>query len=543
MRRRRFLQLGGAALALPALGGCQPLTRLRTLGLDLSVLRPGMAFGHALRERVSLPAPATVHETGVAILGGGIAGLTAAWRLAREDRHDFLLLTGPEADGNAASTRFTASGDTLRAPRGAHYLPLPSRESLHVREILADLGILQGDPAAARPAYDETALVHAPAERVWFHGAWHEELLPSSAAPADEVAQHHRFDATVARLRQARGADGLRLFAMPVALSSADASTRALDRQRFADWLAAEGYTAPSLLTYLDYACRDDFGAGLDAVSAWIGLHYFCARDGHAANAADGAVLTWPEGLGRLAAGMRATLPAGRVLAAAALRVETRGRGVEVLCQDARGEVFLLRAERAICAMPLHVAARVVPDLGSLGFDPAAHLPAHAPWLVGNLLLNGFPREQGTVPLAWDNVVHGGRGLGWVVSTHQDLRAARPAHTVFTTYRTLADSPPADTRRWLQTADAHALFETVMTDLDQVYDPVELWRHAAAMEITVRGHGMAIPAPGFLSNPGLAALRAADGPLLFAHADLSGYSVFEEAAWWGDLAARRILGE
>ena len=62
------------------------------------------------------------------------------------------------------------------------------------------------------------------------------------------------------------------------------------------------------------------------------------------------------------------------------------------------------------------------------------------------------------------------------------------------------------------------------------------------MEISLRGHGMAVPACGSLANPGLAALREADGRLLFAHSDLSGYSVFEEAAWWGDRAGRRVLG-
>ena len=545
MERRHFLRAGALALASPLLSGCKPRiawpTGLRTMGLEISVLRPGMAFGHGLRDRAALPAPASRRETRVAILGGGIAGLVTAWRLAREGWQDFLLLTGPEPDGNAASTRFTAGGENLRAPRGAHYLPLPSHESKHVREILADLGVLTGDPAAERPLYGETALVHAPAERVWYRGAWHEELLPSGAVPAEERAQHQRFEAQVAHLRQARGTDGRRLFAMPRVLSSADPASLALDRQTFAAWLAGEGYTAPSLLAYLDYACRDDFGAGIDTVSAWIGLHYFAARDGHAANAEDGAVLTWPEGLGRLAAGLRGRIPAGRIVEASALKLELRAGGVEMLCQHAQGEVFELRAERAVCAMPLHVAARVA-DLSGFGFDPVTHLPAQAPWLVGNLLLQGFPRERGSVPLAWDNVVHGGRGLGWVVSTHQDLRAARPAHTVFTLYRALSEQPAREMRHWLETADAESLFEALMVDLDQVYDPVELWRHARALEITVRGHGMAIPQPGFLSNPGLAALREADGPLLFAHADLSGYSVFEEAAWWGERAARRILG-
>ncbi len=52
---------------------------------------------------------------------------------------------------------------------------------------------------------------------------------------------------------------------------------------------------------------------------------------------------------------------------------------------------------------------------------------------------------------------------------------------------------------------------------------------------------MAVPAPGFRSNAGMAALREADGPVLFAHADLSGLSVFEEASWWGWRAAERAL--
>ena len=75
-------------------------------------------------------------------------------------------------------------------------------------------------------------------------------------------------------------------------------------------------------------------------------------------------------------------------------------------------------------------------------------------------------------------------------------------------------------------------------DLHTAYGKAELWRRLRAVELTVRGHGMAIPGCGSLTNPGLTALQAADGRLLFAHADLSGYSVFEEASWWGERAAR-----
>ena len=101
--------------------------------------------------------------------------------------------------------------------------------------------------------------------------------------------------------------------------------------------------------------------------------------------------------------------------------------------------------------------------------------------------------------------------------------------------------PPGATRQWLAAASADALFEQATADLYTVYGP-RLRRHMLAARLTVRAHAMASPSPGFLANSGLAALRAADGPILFAHADLSGLSLFEEAAWWGDVAAQRVLG-
>ena len=54
---------------------------------------------------------------------------------------------------------------------------------------------------------------------------------------------------------------------------------------------------------------------------------------------------------------------------------------------------------------------------------------------------------------------------------------------------------------------------------------------------------MSVPSAGYLTQPTLIALRQHQSRLHFAHSDLSGYSVFEEAAWWGVEAARRILAQ
>lgn len=530
MQRRDFLRHAALLAGLPLLTACQ---RVLSFGLPIEVQRPGMALGHKLRDAASLPAPAGTREVDVAIIGSGVAGLFAGWRLAREGFGDFVLLDGPEPDGNAAAGQF----DGWAYPTGAHYLPLPSIESRHVRELLAEMGVIEQEPFALRPTFDERVLVHAPSERLWRNGQWQDGLLPHGMG-ADEDKQQARFLFHMKQLQDTVGRDGKRVFVVPTALASQDESWRALDRQSFAAWLAANHYSAAGLLWYLDYCCRDDYGMGISQISAWAGLHYFAARGGHAANAEDGAVLTWPDGLNPLLRHMRGRIGKARQLAGAAWRVQKVGRNWQVDYLDAQG-AQRLSARRVIIATPLHVAVHLLPTLGEYGFEHA-HLPPRAPWLIGNLLLDRFPAEPPNQPLAWDNVVYGSRGLGYVVSTHQLIRTAKPERTVFTTYHAFASPDQAATRQWLQSADDEALFELATQDLYSVYGP-RLRRHIAAARLTIRAHAMASPVPGFLANQGLAALRALDGDLLFAHSDLSGLSLFEEAAWWGESAAHKVL--
>lgn len=532
MTSRRDALRAAAAAAL--LAGCErPAWMMRPQWLPTDIERPGRALGHWLRTLPrDLVADGGTLDTDIVIIGGGIAGLAAAWTLARNGHRRFVHLTGPEPFGNAAARHWQG----VPCPQGAHYLPLPASECGHVRELLAEMGVLRPGADAARPHYDERAIVHAPDERLLIDGRWHDGLVPP---PRDDIerAQQQRFFARMEELKRLRGSDGRRVFALPLALASTDATWRGVDRQTFAQWLDAEGYTAPRLRWYLDYACRDDYGAGAAQVSAFAGLHYFAARDGEAANADSHAVLTWPDGLNPLARHMAAAA-ADRQHAGLALRVRPLRHGVEVLVGSGPGQrVQLVRARRAILATPLHVVRHLLPA----GFAPALvpeALPAHSSWLVGNLGLHTFPHETGEVPLAWDNVIYGSAHLGFVVATHQWLRVAKPEFTVFTTYSALPFAPGDDTRRWLDAADDATLRDMACADLVNAYGDA-LWRRAAHLHVTVRGHAMAVPIPGYLDTAARLGLDGDTGPIVFAHSDLSGYSVFEEAAWWGVEAARR----
>ena len=59
---------------------------------------------------------------------------------------------------------------------------------------------------------------------------------------------------------------------------------------------ANERFDSPSLRWYINYACRDDYGALAKDTSAWAGIHYFASRDPE-----EKGPLTWPEGNGWIA--------------------------------------------------------------------------------------------------------------------------------------------------------------------------------------------------------------------------------------------------
>jgi hypothetical protein len=536
MRRRTFLTAAAAAAALGTIGYS------RMEHLPVSVDYPGRSAGHRLRDGVSdVRAGGTAQRFDVVVVGSGIAGLSAAWKLARQGVKNVALLTGPEHYGNAAAVH----RHDLAYPSGAHYLPLPSMESMHVREMLSDFGVILSDPYGERPTYDERYVLHAPGDRVLFDGQWQDGYLPVDGVPAAERDQHARFFALMDQYASARGSDGRRGFAVPIELASSDQQFVALDESDFDSWLDARGFSAPTLRWYLDYCCRDDYGRHASEVSAYAGIAYFASRGGEASNAERGAVLTFPEGLAALATHLEtgAMLKPANLISAMATRIESDGERISIegvlLDQAARFEPIRLSAKAVVVAMPLFVAGHVVPALASMGFSAALHAPRYAPWMVSSFIMSDFPEERPGSALSWDNVVYNQPDLGYVVSTHQDIRQSKPEKTAFTAYSALADMPIDAARRWLDGAPADALLARASRDLKLAYG----WRLGPcveSVEITVRGHAMASPAPGFLSNQGMRALRHARGAIQFAHADLSGYSVFEEAAWWGVRAADSI---
>jgi hypothetical protein len=165
----------------------------------------------------------------------------------------------------------------------------------------------------------------------------------------------------------------------------------------------------------------------------------------------------------------------------------------------------------------------------------------HAPWLVANLHVADALDDPPGAPPAWDNVIHGSALLGYVDAMHQSTRP-HPGPTVLTAYWALGGNSPAELQAqrarllapdWVPWADA------VVADLAAAHP--DLPAKVRQVDLMRYGHAMSIPVPGVRGSAALASLAHAHGRVGFAHSDLSGYSVFEEAFAHGQRAGREVV--
>lgn len=523
MNRRRFLQTTLPA-ALAVGGGTSSCSRLSGREIPGQLGGAAAHVGHRLRDLNprSLPAPACTVKTGVVIAGGGIAGLAAARQLSRRGLEEYLVLDlENEAGGNSASGRNEVSA----YPLGAHYLPLPGPDCREVLAFLEECGILTGHDAAGRPVYDELSLCHEPQERLFIHGQWEPGLQPITGLTAREREDFAAFDETMHRWQEQRA------FTLPLDRSLKTPELLELDRLTMAGWLHRQGWTSEPLRWYVDYACKDDFGGTADQVSAWAGIHYFASRSGHAANAAPGTMLTWPEGNGHLVSHLVRPLEGRLHGSSLVLSIQPQpGGGVHTLVMDAAsGAVTQYESRAVVCALPHFVASRVVAGLQLVPL-------AYAPWVVTNLTLDELPPAPGSLP-AWDSVIYRGPTLGYVNATHQKLDPV-PRETVITHYEVLCGQPPAETRQWMQ-GQNHAFWCQRALDSLATAHP-DLANHLQQADVWLWGHGMVRPEPGFIWGEKRAEMMLQTPPFFYAHSDMSGMSLFEEAYTRGCLAADAV---
>jgi hypothetical protein len=492
-------------------------------------------FGHHIRDGLRIEVPADAwSDIPVVIVGGGVAGLTAAWHLQRSGFHDFALIELEKAPGG---TSRSGSNSSLAFPWGAHYIPAPMKENTALISLLNEMGVIEGKDSDGEPVVAEQFLCRDPEERIFYKGRWYEGLYLHAGASADDDAQMEKFNAEVNRWVLWRDAKARRAFTLPVSACSDDAEVTALDRVSMGEWMNQRGLTSPRLRWWVNYACRDDYGMTVNQTSAWAGLFYFCARV-LKPGVESQSLITWPEGNGRLVNHLFEKAKPQIQLDRAAAELVPSENGCEVITLDGSGRNPVgYRARRVIFAAPQFMARYVIRPYRE---NPPPHIAEFqfGSWMVANLTLKDRPKPgPRDFPLAWDNVLYESESLGYVVATHQ--RGIDRGPTVFTYYYPLCDENARAARTRLLDTDWRGWADVALTDLSRAHSDV---RHLVErLDVMRWGHAMIRPRTGFMWGQARRQGAKPYGSIHFAHSELSGVALFEEAFDHGLRAADEVL--
>ncbi|WP_197456014.1 flavin monoamine oxidase family protein [Stieleria neptunia] len=527
---RRELLAYLAGVPLTGLVGCGFRDRISFEG---QLLSPDVSIGHRLRDGWRPPEPTeSPRSHRVVIVGGGIAGLSAAWQLQRRGIEDFVVL---ELEGQPGGTSLSGDRAGFRFPWGAHYVPAPMKENEALVELFGELGAIVAVAEDGEPVFAEHALCREPEERVFFQGRWIGGLYPHAGASDEDLSQLERFRQAMRDWSARRDQAGRRMFAIPMSLGSDGDVVRKLDTLSMDQWMQSQGFTSQRLRWLVDYACRDDYGLTSRQTSAWAGVFYFASRL-RPGSAQSQPVITWPEGNGRivgyLADRCGTRLRCGH--AVTAIR-DTGAERIQIRAFDTRSSTTVeFVAEDVVFAAPQFLAPHVLVDWKSSGRTLTSF--RYGGWVVANVFLNARPQESGS-EMCWDNVIYDSRSLGYVTSTHQTGSDHGP--TVLTWYQPMLDDDPRVSRAELMRLAWRDWASVVVSDLRKAHP--DIGSLIERIDVMRWGHAMIQPRVGFVWGDQRQAAAHSLGRVHFAGTDLSGVALMEEAFDRGVRAADRCL--
>ncbi|MCH2200865.1 MAG: FAD-dependent oxidoreductase [Fuerstiella sp.] len=529
--RRELLLTALAGSSSMLLPGCSQTNA----GFTGELLSPSLDVGHRIRDG-DLPEPAVTNwqESGVVIVGGGISGLAAAWRLHHAGVDNFTLL---ELETVIGGTSRCGQSRVSGYPWGAHYVPVPRADNRALWRLLDEMGVAAQNAQGVYSAH-EHILCREPHERLFVQGHWAEGLYPHSVATDEDLRQWTSFQERIAHWIDWRDARGTPAFTIPLAGCSADEAVIGLDEVSMGDWMRREGWDSVPLFWWVDYCCRDDYGLTIEQTSAWAGLFYFASRRENS-NSVSPGVLTWPEGNGRIVRHLSRVLGSRVNTGQAVLSIQQSddqtGRVRIVVLDRETKQVRGIRAQQVIFAAPQFLARYLILN------RPAGRVAdsdqfQYGAWVGANVHLSDRPQEP-DFPLSWDNVIHDSPSLGYVVATHQQGIDHGP--TVWTWYLPLCDDQPSDARRKLLDLTWEHWAEIVITDLERAHpDARDL---VTRVDVMRWGHAMIQARPGFIWSRSRQRAATAEGAIHFAGTDLSGIALMEEAFYHGIRAAEEVL--
>ncbi|TAF31783.1 MAG: FAD-dependent oxidoreductase [Cytophagales bacterium] len=527
MNRRYFLKTGTSGLLV--LGACgikdskpEPATET-TVGDDsLSLPAPDlknqyaielhsdMQAGHLLRESQSWP-KLKPEQSDFVVVGGGIAGLSAAYALRKKKCMLFEL--GSDVGGTSGSTEY--AGQWLC--QGAHYdLAYPSFYGEEALRMLEETGIIYFDTLKNIWNFrDKQFLIASKQEsQTLWNGSLRADLMPEGE---EKEAFEQLMDSFYGQMK------------MPTRLI--DHELRYLDKLDFKTYLeqTLNKKLSPEFLRALDYQMIDDYGGLAEQVSALAGIHYYSCRPYYKSEV---ELFSPPEGNYYFVKKIIAQLPHQMLNNQCLVRKITRkGSGflVEVLDLIKR-QVRQVEAKKIVYAGNKHAIPYI--------FKPDQHLFKQlqsVPWAVLNVVLKNDIKKNAF----WQNEILSADTslMGFVNSRAQ--QASDGNKQVLTVYFCFKPSERALMQDWHKPDGIKPLVERAIVAISDYYKQ-DVSNQIEKVFVKLMGHAMPLPAPNYLFND--QNKQRSHQKLVYAGVDNSRLPLLFEAVDSGLMAAKLLKG-
>ncbi|GMV44154.1 MAG: hypothetical protein AMXMBFR64_58700 [Myxococcales bacterium] len=448
------------------------------------------------------------------IVGGGISGLVAGWRLRKSGVDDLLILE-KEARPGGLSRRDDAPPHSFS--QATAYTVFPYNDSLI--ELYTDLGAITGTDDEGEPIVDPKFLAKAPANNAWMEGTWvedaWEEGMDKVPRPPKVVEELKAFRDAMKEFYDYEGADGAAGFDTPSDASTTDPEIRALDEVTLAEWVASKGWD-PRVSEFWDPYARSAFGTTHDRLSCWAAINFLGSEFL--------PILTQPGGNAWIAEKLEELVGSERIRTSAFVTRIANVDGEVHVTYLLDGEPVTVRARRAIFAAPRFTARRLVPELAAVaGRDEQTHF-RYTPYIVAQIHVTRTPKELG-----YDTWFYGDTFFTDIIvadwTAHTDpANASEGRPNVLTAYCPRLES---GARKAMLTTPMDEYVAAILGDLERVLPGIV--ESVTAVDIYRWGHAMLAPERGFVFGEARVGAQLPQGAIHFANTDVDGLPAFENA--------------
>ena len=560
--RREFLKLisKGTALGacLPMLNSCNSSLLGGSLPFSGEVVGEDIGLCHALRDGTlsvevaevpeALATSATPRLYDVIIIGAGISGLAAAWKLQRCGVDNFLIV---EKENQIGGTCIAGKEGDIAFPWCAHYIESPQPRSKYLLEICEDLGIIidyDGEWPIVNPNYK----VPEPEISLFAGGNWRPSHFPLQIADSQDVVELELFRQHLYHWVKWRDEDDRPAFGCPVEHTSPAEEVRRLDDISMLDYLRSIGVRSKLVEWYVNNRTMDEYGCRVEDVSAWAGIQFWAQSNSSFLDFEPPAtpaptLLSWPEGNAFLAKGLAKHISTEQLrLQALTVNVRSERGRVFVTYIDRkspltslyqRGDFTTLQAKWVIYAAPKNAVYHLIPELEQAGRSEFKSCK-YVPWITAAVHLRRPPQKKAYM-LAWENLSYNSWGLGYIDNRHLMRQRDRfDLPTILTFYAALCSDIEIE-RYELFKEGWEFWARLILQELEEMHPRIS--RLITRMDIYKWGHAMVAMTPGYLWGQDRERMKQPFGRIYFAGADVGGTPVFEHATYRGIETAQAIM--